>query len=277
MKILDWAKENKKSLRLGVERRGESSLRRKPPRVIKKAQDEVVKTFAQILDHRFTMIVGMRLLDLRFPFPQLVLVGPPGVWVFVVCPQQGVFRAVEEQWLEMDARSRNFRPARPNPIGLVRALVEALRQRLSDLDGEEVPVEGAAIFTEPAAHLDLQRPAVRLIPADALRRFASTLLQSEWVIRGDAVLEVIERLKEPIAAVEFDDFSPLPKPEEALRGQPTVSRTSVLAQVSTEPRLVRRLGRLVSFSRRQWLILGALMVLNILILVAVILLAFLLT
>ncbi len=135
-------------------------------------------------------------------------------------------------------------------------------------------VEAALFFTDPGAHIETERPVIRVVPQDALDRFIAGLIRSPLMINDGLVKGAVAHLTQPpddedrLRDVAFGDL------EGRLIEDQAVSEPSRLSQLtSDEPVVIQNLGRHANFSRRQWIILAALLVGNFCILIIGIILA----
>lgn len=249
-----------------------------------KAQETTIQTLKKVLDNRFVLLRGLVLPELEPPAP-LVLVGPPGVWLIEASPIKGVFRAGGDQWEEMDSQTQKLRPARLNlPVrtASIAQMVTAL------LNGRGVPlqsIEPVIVFTQPGAHVEAVRPVSRLVRSDAIVRFAASLLQNPIIFSPEEIQIIIEALKEPAPAPvaaqgepELGFLDPTANPAQAAQAKKDLLSSQLSAALDTdEPEIIRRLSRRAAFSSRQWLILGALLVVNILVFIAIIVVVLIIT
>jgi hypothetical protein len=242
-----------------------------------RAQETTIQSLKKVLDNRFVLLRGLILPEMESPVP-FILVGPPGIWLIEVNDNKGVFRAVDDQWEEMDSQSRKYRPARVNLPAQTASLAQMVTTLLSDHGLEVQAVEPVIFFTQPGAHVKAVRPQARLVQSDAILRFGTSLLQSRILYEPEDIQAVIGVLTEPASAGE----AAMEEPGLEIIGQPDSSsqvpsqNTDILSsQLSaalntSEPEIVKRLSRRMAFSQRQWLILGALLLVNILLFITII-------
>lgn len=276
MKIIDLANPEDKERKAARLSRALGDLIPTSSRAARKSQEAVLRIFKNILDNRFVMLLG-----LKFPSAQayspLILVGPPGVWVILASPARGVFRAAEDQWEEMDVRAHSFKPARANlPLQAV-AISKTVEALLADLETDAFPIEPAVLFTDPGAHIEPQRPIARLIQADAIGRFAASLLQTRLTLSREAIESILERLSQPLSELHLAKLAQAPAFDEALDEVKAPVERRPATPPQAEPKIIQRLSRFAAFSRRQWLILGALLIGNILLFAAIILIILIIT
>lgn len=249
-----------------------------------KAQETVTQILKKVLDNRFVLLQNAAIPGVEPPLP-LILVGPPGVCLIEASPIKGVFRAMDDQWEEMDNQTQKFRPARVNLPARTASIAQRLLALLNS-QGLTVPaVEPVILFTQPGAHIDATRPPARLVRSDAIVRFAASLLQNKPVLSPENIQEIVQRLQEPdlkLASIPGIPGQEIFEQEESASKAASPKKDVLTAQLSaaldtSEPEIIRRLSKRVAFTRRQWLILGALLVINVLILIAVILVVLIIT
>lgn len=187
----------------------------------------------------------------------LILLAPQGVLTLLPSPARGVFRAKGEEWL-LQSGGR-FRPARPNLQALAIASSEVVLEYFRSLGYDLPQVEPVLVFTDPAAHVDTVQPQTRIVLADAIEHFAGNLRERPPIMdREDLQLLLSALLNPPEPPAEAEPETPAPAP-------PAMARRVEAAPESAGPfgleereipahlRPRRRRGRL---QRRQWMVLG---------------------
>ena len=223
-----------------------------------KAQEVLARALARRLDGRFTLIRNASVPGWEYPWPP-VLVGPTGVYLIYATPKKGLFRVREDLWEEMSTRARSFRPARPNLVRQTLGMARVLADYLTDQVGEPVEVQPAIVFTDPGAMVNALRPVVRVVMADALDAWIDQITTASL---GMLPVETLEKI---IAAL-----APSPEQRKAQARQKRAAAQQ--ARARRRPRRRSALERYFNFTPKQWLILGALAGITILMLVAFILL-----
>jgi hypothetical protein len=159
------------------------------------AQRTVITQLGRVLEKGFTLIRNLRLENSQIVEP-LILVGPPGVFVMYVTPVSGFFEAKGDQWNVI----RNDRriPAPVNMLQRVARLARALQVYLNRQD-MYLPgmFEGVLVTTNPAVHVDVLRPIVRVVKSDAIKQFGVTLAQSRPVLKSAQVAELVDHILQP--------------------------------------------------------------------------------
>lgn len=227
------------------------------------AQEIILAAFQRVLDNKFNMLRNVTIEGAPSPIP-LILVGPPGVWVLYPSALRGVFRARGDSWEKMDSRQQTYKPSSENLLTRTAQLAKAVEAYLTSHGVREVQVGSGLMFTNPGIHVEIARPVVRVVLIDALDRFITGILQGRLLYDREEVENIVRLFTNPPARVE--------KPAEEIKAQvvesPPVERTVInkasLEQIDSTFSKVEKLP----FSSRQWLILGLLILVNIIILIA---------
>lgn len=233
------------------------------------AQDTVIRHLQSALDDSFILLRNHTLPGLDVPIP-LVLVGPVGLQVIYATGTKGIFQAKDDEWLAMAANSRQFRPTRPNLINRALLLSRALERHLRRCGFEVEDIEPVLVFTDPGVHVDTKGPAARIVMIDALDRYAANLGNAEERFTAETVDKVVGLLTNPpplpdIAEGEEGD-------EDRMLQQAFGMRTYSHPSGNSTEVMVPYVGP-VRFTNRQWLILGILVVVNVIVLTGFILIA----
>jgi hypothetical protein len=284
MKVIDFQASQNSEEKSGALGRLKHSLDSLQPKPEAKAQETAIQTLKKVLDNRFYLLRGLTLPEMETPAP-LLLVGPPGIWLIEASPIKGVFRAIDDQWEEMDSQTQKFRLARVNLPARTAAIAQAATVALNSHGILIQSIEPVIFFTQPGAHIEAMRPPCRLVQSDAMVRFAAGLLQSRVVFSPENIQAMIETLQAPVSeAIAAQGEPDLGVPDqaesatEALQPKKEILSSQISAALNTsEPEIIKRLSRQATFSRRQWLILGALLVVNILVFIAIIFVVLIIT
>lgn len=280
MKVVDYQTSETSSEKSGAMGRLMNGLGSKQSRSAAKAQETSIQTLKKVLDNRFVLLRGLVLPGLEPPAP-LILAGPSGIWLIESSPVKGVYRAVDNQWEEMDSQTQKFRPARVNLPARTAAIAQGVTESLIAHGLAIQAIEPVIFFTEPGAHVEAVRPLARLVQSDAIARFAASLLQSKIVFSPEDVQTIIESLREPTLAPVVAQEEVEPGAKDRDEG-PTAKKEALPSQLSaalntSEPEIITRLSQRAAFTQRQWLILAALLVVNILVFVAIIIVVLIIT
>ena len=270
MKLIDFTKKATKESQL------ENSLeqiRKKLPFLGKSSaqiQQMILARFLRGLDNRFTMIQNFAPEGQLKPIP-FILIGPPGVTLLNLNMDKGVYRIKEETWHELNKSTRKFGLARVNLVKQTQILVQTISAFLTQKGQTVAEVMPVLMFSDPGVHVDQTRPAIRVVLADGIDRLVASLMQSNEVLNPmevKAITDVFDNIAHPIAPIagaEEDFFGKdlglgveKPKPKEP-RPVPELNLNL--------PPFLRRL----KFTRAQWILLGIIVILNILVLMGAIL------
>ena len=180
------------------------------------AQKVIIAQLDTVLEKGYTLIRNLTLHNSQIAEP-LILIGPPGIYVIKVTPLSGFYEAKGDQW-NITTGSRSS-PAPINLMSQVARLARAL-QVFIDRQGVNLPgpVEPILIASNPAMHIESLRPVVRVIMSDGVKQFASSLLQARPVLKSEFVYDLTDRIitPRPKAAAPIS----IPLPEEFPTGAP---------------------------------------------------------
>jgi hypothetical protein len=227
------------------------------------AQDYVVNALNKVLDNQFVLLRNITLEGPNIPLP-LILLGPAGIQVIYASTAKGVYRAKESVWEKLDDRTQHFQMDRPNLLERTMLMGRALDTYLANQKLELPAVEPVLFFSDPGIHIDATRPVVRVLMADALDRYIAGLVTTRSFVDQDTIQRVVKILTRGLdqkgvegqMVIERDAFSFLDLPEEGAQ-----VRKKVFVDRS-EPSVFQN----IPFSKRQWLLIILLVVVNIVIL-----------
>lgn len=234
------------------------------------SQEAVIAALEKVLDHRYFMLRSVTLGDLVEPIP-LVLVGPHGVTALFPNASRGVYRAKGDDWEQMDDSRDIYRPALTNLIIEAQQMAYAVETYLKSNMDRGPSVEPTLVFTDPGIHIDMARPSVRIVMLDAIERFTASIQQQQFNLDRDEIETIVNLLARSIGVIL--DESPFPERDAFSFVDETETQSKIPEIVDRIPRgegAVNTLNK-IPFSNRQWLVLGLLVVVNILILTALVL------
>ena len=218
------------------------------------SQDIVVYYLMRTLDNSYTLLRNLSLPDTEVTIP-FILVGPPGVTVFDNSPVSGIFRARENVWAVMNKRDGTFRPSKPNLVLRTTLITRAVDTYIVKKGFKEISVDGVLVLTDPGAHVDTDRPEVRVVLVDGLDRVASQISSLPPVMDRESRYRLIQAIE-----LSRDAEQPVPSAETPQSGALPQALDSSFDQA------VRPLRKKAAFSRRQWMILGAFVIAEVIIL-----------
>ena len=184
------------------------------------AQQTVIAQLDRVLEKGFVLIRNFTLPNSEIVVP-MILLGPGGVTVIHVVTVKGFFEAKGDQWnTVVNGRAQ---PASSNLLriasGFARAVQVYLERQRIEL---AAPVEPVLIAADPGAHIESMRPTARVVMSDAVRQFATSLLQARPVWRSDIAYTLADQIvdpQSPRAAVSAGPQQPDQPPSGAARAQ----------------------------------------------------------
>ncbi len=243
------------------------------------AIDTAVRRLDRVLGDEHIALTSVPIPGRGFTVP-LLIISPQGVRAVLPTAVQGVFRAKGDEWLKFGGgTSRKFTEAKPNLQMKVLELSQTVLSYLRNYGFGLPEVEGVLIFTNPRTHVETSNTPARIVLADAVQRFGANLLQFQAIMDRDDVRDIVEALTHPVdAPVEAEaEVEPQPRPQPRPARPidlPEPSRVDSEALIHGEaaalsPRQQRSLrslrGKRFGFSRKQWIVLGLMALLDILV------------
>jgi hypothetical protein len=224
-----------------------------------KSQEVVIENLGRLLDNRFTILRNVPLPEEVVTVP-LILLGPPGIVVIYNSPLRGIYRATGDSWEIMDNRQRNFKATRPNLVTRTLMMTRTFNNFLNQ-KGYAIETEGVLMFTDPGIHVNTTRSDVRVILMDAIERFGARFLQERSVMDVEDVRSIIHALEVAM------------QPQEETEAEPKIVPHQQVAQNVDDKfsQAISPLQKKVNFSRRQWVLLGVFLFVDILVLVGILL------
>lgn len=161
------------------------------------AQKAVIAQFDRFLgDKNFVLIRNFTLPDSEIVIP-MTLIGHGSVSVILATPVKGHFEARGDQWFVIGDRGVAT-PARRNLIDLTSKLARVFQKYLSNHRvNVPVPIEPVLIASNPGAQIDAYQPVVRVLRSDAIKQFAASLLQMRPLLRPDMMIDLAEQIVNP--------------------------------------------------------------------------------
>jgi hypothetical protein len=224
-----------------------------------RSQEIVIRALLRVLDNRFVLLRNIPMPGANTTIP-MVLLGPHGFTVLNNSALRGVFRATGETWEVIDNKMRDFITARPNLIKRTLLMTQEFGSFLIQC-GYTLEIDGVLIFSDPGIHVNTNRPDVRILLIDAIGRFGSQLLQAEQVFSAEKINQIIDSIH--IALQPKDEVDEVTK---------IVPHQQIAQYVDSGfLRVLEPLQKKMNFSRRQWLLLGAIILIDVLVLVGFVL------
>jgi len=232
----------------------------------KRARELLINAGKKILNDNYCLLCDLSLSDNKPVLPFLLL-GPTGAWIINTSQLSGVARIAYKDLEILDQRSHQYRKTAQNPISEIVIMQDTLMKILDSWNLTYPNIETVLFFPNPGLHIERSKPVIKVILADGIDRFIASLLNREIVFEKDSLERTIDILSgdvfDNLDLNIHDDFSFIEiEPENKPKRKPMV--TSHLLDVARgEPAFVEKASRKVPFSRKQWIMLGVLLVLNI--------------
>jgi hypothetical protein len=165
------------------------------------AQKVVMGQLDKLLEKGFVLIRNFPLPDSPILIP-MILIGHGSISVILATPVKGHFEAVGSEWNRLINNGSPV-PERRNLLDLVAKLTRAFQRYLEKNNIRvEVPVEAVLIASDPGAQIDSLRPIARVLRSDAIKTFATTLLQERPIMRPENVYALADRIVDPKPKVD---------------------------------------------------------------------------
>lgn len=244
------------------------------------AIDTAVRKLSKSLGDEHVALTSVPIPDTALVVPLLVL-SPQGVRAFLTTSVQGVFRAKGDEWLKFGGgTSRRFTQAKPNLQWKILEMAQSTLTYLRGIGFGLPEVEAVLIFTNPRTHVETSNTPARIVLADAIERFAASILQFQPIMDRDDIRDLSQAFLHPEEFKGEHDATVEPEPQPATPRPagpidlPEPSRVDSQALIQGEtgalsPRQQRSLSQIkpkrFPFTRRQWILLGVMALLDILV------------
>lgn len=193
------------------------------------SQKIVIAQLDRTLEKGFVLIRNFTLPNIEVVIP-IILIGPGGISVIHVTPLKGQFEAKGDQWNNI-----NYGLSQPANVNLIDIVIKRARALQKYLAAQKInlptPVEPVLIASDPGAHIDSLRPAVRVVMSDAIKQFAGSLAQANPVWRPESIYDLADRIVEPRKLEEPKPAASAPPPVRKTDPQP-VSRAKAIFDAS---------------------------------------------
>ncbi|MFN8412195.1 MAG: NERD domain-containing protein [Anaerolineales bacterium] len=181
------------------------------------AQTQVVAQLMRVLDKGYVLIRNFTLPNSEIIIP-IILLGPSGVTVIHVTTVKGHFEAKGDQW-NVDTNG-SIQPAKINLITRVSRFARAVQVFLERQKVElTTPVEAVLIAVDPGAHIESMRPVARVVMSDAIKQFATSILQARPIWRADFAYGLADRMLDPTPPEQQTPVIAPPLPQGPSRAQ----------------------------------------------------------
>lgn len=191
------------------------------------AQKVVIAQLERVLEKGFVLIRNFTLPDSQIVIP-MILIGPGSISVILATPVKGHFEAVGSEWNRLINNGSPV-PERRNLLDLVSKLTRAFQRYLEKHRiPVETPIEAVLIASDPGAQIDSLRPIARVLRSDAIKSFATSLLQERPIMRPESVYALADKILDPKPPTDENANASLTE------GTPA-SRAQAIFNASTQP------------------------------------------
>jgi hypothetical protein len=228
----------------------------------RKSQEELIEVLETVLGNDCVMLQDVNIPKVGRPIP-LVLLTPSCLLVINPKSQKGFFRAEGKIWEEM-GRDDQYRPTSINLIRETWLYQKTIEGYLKQHNFSAPMDRGVLIFVSPETVVESIRPRVRVIQADGIKNFARELAIAKPIFSDMDFRTAIHLLTEPrlpdktskkkVPPPDFDEPQPVPE---------------AIAKVDEG---ITKVARKANFTRREWIIIGALIALLMIVLIVLIVL-----
>jgi hypothetical protein len=153
-------------------------------------EEKAVRSIVQALDGNWHLFCNIQLPDRNKGDLDLVLVGPPGVWVLEVKNYNGKYRNIGEAW--QYEQGKNWKNLRKNPSR--QALNNAYRlKNFLKADRVNVFVNGAIVWANEESSLSVENPPIVIWHFNRLADELGNIWQGEKLSKPEQ-LKIVEKL-----------------------------------------------------------------------------------
>jgi hypothetical protein len=233
----------------------------------RKHQEELVEILGSVLGNECVLLLDVNIPKVTRPIP-MILITPAQVMVINPKSQKGFFRAEGKFWGVL-GKNDEYRPA---PVNLIREtwLYQKTIEGYFKQHNFTVPTDrGVMIFVSPETVVESIRPRVRIIQADGIKNFARELSIAKPVLSNVDFKTAVSLLTHP--KLPKKTLEKQPPPIDLMEPAPL---SEPLAKVDEG---ITKAARKINFTRKEWIIIGTLSGLLIIVLTVLIALVTLLS
>jgi len=196
------------------------------------AQKKVIAIFEKQLDKKFTLICNPILGTSKIIVP-FILIGPPGIQVFLLTNEEGMYRSKSDSWEKIEGGK--YKETSINLVKRTAKIGKAVEIHLKK-QNIEIPngIESIFLAVNPKITVESARPSVRILMSDAIERFAASLCQAPPIMVVADVHQISEAILNPVQPKE----SSADEPEETPLKKSAPNQSS--ASTKTAPRAAAR-------------------------------------
>ena len=223
----------------------------------RKSQEELIEILETVLGNDCVLLRDVEIPKVGRPIP-VVLITPASLMVINPKNEQGFFRAEGKVWEEL-GRDDEYKPA-PNTLIRETWLYQKTIEGYLKQHNFSAPTDrGVMIFVSPETHVESIRPRVRIIQADGIKNFARELAISKPVFSDIDFRSAVRLLSDPR----------LPEKQKLKKAPSDIAAKMPETMAKVDENLEKVTNR-INFSRREWIIVGSLVGLVIIVLIILI-------
>ncbi|HEY6074059.1 MAG TPA: hypothetical protein VIV15_11890 [Anaerolineales bacterium] len=159
------------------------------------AQKVVIDQLGLLLEKGFVLIRNFNLPGSEIIVP-ITLLGPHGISIIYVTHLKGHFEAKGDEWNRLD-QGRSI----PEKVNVLNRAVRLARATQIYLDRQGInlptPVTPVLMAAYPGLQIESMRPVARVVMSDAIKQYASSLLQGRPMLRSEQVYDLADRMMNP--------------------------------------------------------------------------------
>ncbi len=214
------------------------------------AQERLAELLREHLDRHFILILNCPWPDRKTPLPPLLL-GPSGIHLLYPTLLKGDFRIKGNRLWIYDTSKQRFRPYRPDPVQEVIDIRNMLSEFFSSLTATPMAIEARILFLDPATYVDAVEAEIAPLMVDGLPRYLEQLSRQRRYQRSH-----IQRWLTALqGGAQGRIATPTPQPR---------------------PKKKSPTPRWLGMTRTQWIVLGVLALLDLLVVVGLFIMLFML-
>ncbi|MEA2007790.1 MAG: hypothetical protein U9O54_01610 [Chloroflexota bacterium] len=226
-------------------------------------QEDFLSSIQNLLDNKCVVLRSLTLPREENPIP-LVLISSLGLSVINPQKMEGVFQARDDTWNAID-RTGNLVAAEPNLVQETQSYAGAVQGYLKSHNVQDVPVESVLAFVSAGTHVDTKHSVVRVLSFDAIKNFARKISASQLILDQKEKEQLVQLLSKPRPP---SYSTPYPEREDS---PSSASAPRVDAAQSKTLESLNKITKKLNFSKRQWLLLGGMLLFQVILLIIFIL------
>ena len=230
----------------------------------RRCQEELIEILGSVLGNDCVLLRDVNIPKVGRPIP-LVLITPSQLMVINPKSQQGFFRAEGKRWEEL-GRNNEYKLSPNNLIRETWLYTKTVEGYLKQHNFSAPMGRGAMIFVSPETVVESIRPRVRVIQADGIKNFARELSIAKPVFSDMDFRTAVNLLTTPRLPDKTKKKKAPPPPDLV---EPEAEMPEALEKGIES---IDKATRKINFTRREWVVVGILVIGVIAVLTALIML-----